>query len=165
MQYQRVHEHVVEAGRVELSQVQADEIRVKGVGAIFWLASSIEVKSRLWLGGAISSSRDRALIRALLLRVRSCGCTQTILLCTDGLASYAKQAKRIFRERFHDGKRGRPRLVLPEGVMIAEVIKRCEGRRVVDVLRRVVMGAEVEVIERVIKTQRSMSALIRAAPT
>ena len=34
-----------------LLQVQADELRIKGVGAIYWLASALEVKSRLWLGG------------------------------------------------------------------------------------------------------------------
>ena len=35
----RVHEHLVEAGRVALLQVQADEIRVKAVGGVFtgWL--------------------------------------------------------------------------------------------------------------------------------
>lgn len=34
-QCKRVHEHLVEAGNVELAQVRADEIRVKGVGGIY----------------------------------------------------------------------------------------------------------------------------------
>lgn len=131
----RVHEHVVGAGRVELSQMQADEIRVKAVGGVFWLASAIEARSRLWLDGLISTRRDRELIRALLFRVRRSGCVRAILLCTDGLLGYAKQAKKIFGERILTGGRGRPRLVLPEGVMLAQVIKRYEGRRVVDVVR------------------------------
>ena len=38
-QCRRVHEHLVEAGKVALLQVQADEIRVKAVGGVFWLAS------------------------------------------------------------------------------------------------------------------------------
>ena len=50
-QCKRVHEHLVEAGRVALLQVQADEMRVKAVGAVYWLASALEVRSRLWLGG------------------------------------------------------------------------------------------------------------------
>ena len=162
-QCRRVHEHLVEAGRVELSQVQADEIRVKAVGSIFWMANAIEVKSRLWLGGVVRESRDRELIRRLLFRVRRSGCVRAILLCTDGLSSYAKQAKKIFRERLHDGKRGRPRLVLASGVMIAQVIKRYEGRRVVDVLRRVVVGAEGALMERVKETQRSVEAKINTA--
>lgn len=66
-QCRRVHEHLIEAGRVALSQVPADEIRVKAVGAIFWLASALEVRSRLWLGGMISRHRAGELIRGLLI--------------------------------------------------------------------------------------------------
>ena len=63
LQCKRLHEHLVEAGRVQLLQVQADEIQVKTVGGIYWLASALEVRSRLWVGGLISHSRDRHLIR------------------------------------------------------------------------------------------------------
>src|SRR5215216_6621277 len=48
-QCRRVHEHLVQAGGVLLSQVQADELRVRVVGGILWLASAISVSSRLWL--------------------------------------------------------------------------------------------------------------------
>jgi hypothetical protein len=51
---------MVRAGRVALLQVQADEIQVKGVGGIYWLASALEVRSRLWLGGVLSRHRDRS---------------------------------------------------------------------------------------------------------
>lgn len=163
LQCKRVHEHMVEAGRVELLQVQADEIRVKAVGGIYWLASALEVRSRLWLGGVVRRHRDRRLIRQLLIRVRACGPIERILLVTDGLASYASQALQVFREPLHTGRRGRPRLVLAEGVMIAQVIKRHEPRRVVEVLRRIVVGTEAEVISRVIGTQRSIQALINTS--
>jgi hypothetical protein len=53
--------------------------------------------------------------------------------------------------------------VLAEGVMIAQVIKRCQRRRVVEILRRVVVGSEAAVISRAIGTQRSMAALINTA--
>jgi len=163
VQCKRVHEHLVEAGRVALLQVQADEIRVKAVGGIYWLATALEVRSRLWLGGVLSRHRDRQLIRQLLLRVRRCGPLERILLVTDGLASYRSQALNIFREPLHTGKVGRPRLVLPGGIMIAQVIKRHQRRRVVEVLRRVVVGSEAEVLSRVIGTQRSIQALINTA--
>jgi hypothetical protein len=158
LQCKRVHEHIVEAGRVDLLQIQADEIRVKAVGGIYWLASALEVRSRLWVGGLISHSRDRHLIRTLLIRVRSCGPVERVLLVSDGLSSYKSQALQVFREPLHTGRRGRPRLVLARGVMIAQVIKRCERRRVVEVLRRVVVGSEAEAISRVIATQRSIRA-------
>src|SRR5215203_4829550 len=163
LQCKRVHQHMVEAGRVELLQVQADEIRVKAVGGIYWLASALEVRSRLWLGGVISHSRDRHLVRSLLIRVRSCGPVERVLLVSDGLASYLSQALHVFREPLHTGKVGRPRLVLAAGVMIARVIKRHERPRVVEVLRRVVVGREAEVISRVIGTQRSIQALINTS--
>jgi transposase-like protein len=40
MQCWRVHEHLVEAGRVELGQVQADELRVRVLGGVMWLAGA-----------------------------------------------------------------------------------------------------------------------------
>lgn len=73
MQCRRVHEHVVQSGRVELGQVQADELRVRVVGGVMRLAGALALESRLWLGGVVSMRRDRDLIRALLSRVRSCG--------------------------------------------------------------------------------------------
>jgi hypothetical protein len=66
---------------------------------------------------------------------------RALLLCTDGLASYPKAAIHLFREPLGSGRVGRPRLILPEGVMIAQVIKRYARRRVIGVLRRVVIGA------------------------
>jgi hypothetical protein len=38
---------------VALLQAQADEIRLKAVGEIYWSASAMELRSRLWLGGAL----------------------------------------------------------------------------------------------------------------
>ncbi len=163
LQCRRVHEHLVEAGKVALLQVQADEIRVKAVGGIYWLASALEVRSRLWLGGIVSRHRDTALIRELMVRVRACGPIEHILLVTDGLASYKSQALKVFREPLHTGKVGRPKLVLPTGVMIARVKKRCQRKRVVEVTRNVVVGVQAEVICRVIGTQRSMKALVNTA--
>ena len=163
LQCRRVHEHLIEAGKVALLQVQADEIRVKAVGGIYWLASAMEVRSRLWLGGVLSRHRDVQLIRALLLRVCACGLLERILLVTDGLSSYKSQALKVFRKPLHTGKVGRPRLVLPAGVMIARVKKRCQRRRVVEVIRDVVVGVEAEVISRLIGTQRSIRALINTA--
>jgi hypothetical protein len=82
---------------------------------------------------------------------------------TDGLSSYKSQALKLFRKPLHTGKVGRPRLVVPAGVMIARVIKRYQRRRVAEVIRRVVVGSEAEVISRVIGTQRSIRALINTA--
>ena len=92
------------------------------------------------------------MIQGLLIRVCACGPVEKILLVTDGLSSYKRQALKFFRDALHTGKVGRPRLVLGAGVMIARVIKRYQRRRVVEVMRRVVTGSEAEVISRVIAT-------------
>ncbi len=162
-QCRRVHEHLVEAGRVALGQVQADELRVRIVGGVLWVATALTVGSRLWLGGVVSAHRDRLLIRALLARVRACGPTQRILLCVDGLSSYVSQARRVFREAVRTGAAGRPRLVLPDGVMIAQAIKRYAQRRVVGVARRVVAGTADAVQARLAATQGAVEAVINTA--
>jgi hypothetical protein len=123
------------------------------VGGVMWLAGALAVESRLWLGGVVSLRRDRTLIRALLSRVRACGSVQTMLLCTDRLASYPKQAIHLFREPLRTGRVGRPRLILPKGVMIAQLIKRYARRRVIGVVRQVVIGTEEAVAARLRATQ------------
>ncbi|MDP8972835.1 MAG: hypothetical protein M3N45_06570 [Actinomycetota bacterium] len=143
-----------------MAHVQADELRIRIVGGALWLASALSVTSRLWLGGVVQIRRDRCLIRQLLLRVRACGAFEDLLLCTDGLAAYPKQALKVLREPLRTGKRGRPRLLLPEGVMVAQAVKRYARRRVVGVLRRVVRGTQAEVGERLRSTQGGASAAV-----
>ena len=46
-QCQRVHEHLVEQGQVDLQHVQADELWVKQVGGKVWMALALAVPSRL----------------------------------------------------------------------------------------------------------------------
>ena len=162
-QCRRLHEHLVQAGGVLLAQVQADELRVRVVGGVMWLASAISVTSRLWLGGVVRAQRDRGLIRTLLERVRACGAFEALLLCTDGLSSYPKQALKVLREPLRTGKPGRPRLLLPEGLMVAQSIKRYARRRVAGVLRRVVRGTEGAVQARLNSTQGTEGALINTA--
>src|SRR5438093_2457486 len=85
---QRVHEHLVEQGQLDLQHVQADELWVKQVGARVWMALALAVPTRLWLGGAISRQRDLPLITCLVRRVRACAATPAALVCVHRLASY-----------------------------------------------------------------------------
>ncbi len=160
---QRVHDHLVQAGRVMLGQVQADELRVRIVGGVVWLAMRISVTSRLWLGGAVSATRDRALIRAALTHVRQAGPVAAVLLCTDGLISSPRQALRLFRQPVRTGGRGRPRLALPPGLLSAQAIKRYARRRVRAVERRIVRGSAVAVATVLATTQGKGTAVINTA--
>src|SRR4051812_15795139 len=84
-------------------------------------------------GCAVSATRDGALIRTLLERVRACGPIRAILLCTDGLASYPSLALRLFRTSERTGRCRRPRLALPAGLLITQAITRCTQRHVASV--------------------------------
>jgi hypothetical protein len=137
---QRVHEHLVEQGQLDLQHVQADELWVKQVGGEVWMALALAVPSRLWLGGVISRHRDLDLITRLVQRVLACAVTRAILVCVDGLASYVTAFPQVFRRPIRTGRRGRPRLVLPAGFQLAQVVKHSAKRHVVGVTRRVVHG-------------------------
>jgi hypothetical protein len=129
----------------DLGQVQADEIRVKKQGGIVWMALAMMVKTRLWLGGEVSEQRDMPLIRRLIVRVRRCAVRQPLLLCTDGLVTYIRAIRETFRDPVHTGTGGRPRLHPWPHVLIAQVIKRYERRRVIGTERRIVAGAPAHV--------------------
>src|SRR5262244_3118090 len=148
-QGQAVHEYLVEQPR-DLGQVQADELRVKKQGGIVWMAMAMMVRTRLWLGGEVSEQRDLPLIRRLIARVRRCAARCPLLVCTDGLVSYIRAIRETFRDPVHKGKGGRPRLRPWRNVLIAQVVKRYERRRVVDTERRIVEGtpARVETLRR-----------------
>jgi transposase-like protein len=139
---QHVHEAIVEQGAVDLQHVQADELWVKLVGQRLWLAMAMAVPSRLWLGGVISAKRDKALLQRLVGRVRAAAksLSAPILVCVDGLAGYVKAFRHGFRRKECTGKAGRPRLVAAAGLLIGQVIKRYEKRRVVSSETRVVQG-------------------------
>ncbi len=148
-QGQAVQEYLVEQPR-ELGHVHADEIRVKTQGGIVWMALAMMVKTRLWLAGEVSAQRDMPLIRRLIERVRCCATRRPLLLCTDGLVSYIRAIRDTFRDPVHTGKGGRPRLRPWHNVLIAQVVKRYERRRVVETERRIIDGtpARVETLRR-----------------
>ena len=148
-QGQAVQEYLVEQPR-DLGQVQADELRVKKQGGIVWMALAMMVQTRLWLGGEVSEQRDLSLIRRLIERVRRCAVHRPLLFCTDGLCSYIRAIRETFRDPVHTGQGGRPRLRPWRHVLIAQVIKRYERRRVVETERRIIDGtpARVETLRR-----------------
>lgn len=113
---------------------------MKLVGLKVWMAIAIAVPSRLWLGGAISASRDLALVRRVAEAVRACACRLDILVCVDGFSRYVKAFLGVFRNPVYTGKVGRPRLVLAEGLLPAQVVRSYAKRRVESVARRVAHG-------------------------
>jgi hypothetical protein len=88
-QCQRVHQGIVEQGKLDLVHVQADEIRVKARGMVAWMGLAMMVSTRLWLGGVVSRIRDTSLADRLLRQVRACSqAACELLVRTDGWAAY-----------------------------------------------------------------------------
>src|SRR6059058_6569524 len=115
-----------------------------------WMAMAMMVQTRLWLGGEVSEQRDMTLIRRLIERVRRCAAPRPLLVCTDGLCSSIRAIRETFRDPIRTGQGGRPRLRPWRNVLIAQVVKRYERRRVVETERRIIDGtpARVETLRR-----------------
>lgn len=159
---QKVHEQVVGNSTLDLEQVQADEIKVRLQGASVWLGQAIMVRTRLWLGGEVSESRDRAFLDRLVARVKRVALKLKLLVSTDGLGGYPNSFKRAFRETEHTGKRGRPRLIPWSELAIVQVIKRkLDGK--LDIQRRQVQGEAEQVQALLLKSQRKEQSVINTA--
>jgi hypothetical protein len=142
-----VHRHHLQSHRLDLAHVQADELYAKRQGGRSWVAMAMAVPSRLWLGGVLSPIRNMALIQELVDMVRLAWLPGTgLLICVDGLSAYVTAFWTAFREKVRTGRRGRPPYRLPEGVWLAQVIKSYSGRRLSDVVRRVVWGTLDQVL-------------------
>jgi transposase-like protein len=148
-QGQAVQEHLVAQPR-DLGQVQADESRVKKQGGMVWMALAMLVWTRVWLGGEVREQRDRPLSRRLIAHVRRCAAPRPLLCWTDGLVSSIRAMRETLRAPVHTGTGGRPRLRPWRHVLIAQVVKRYERRRMVETKRRMVDGtpARVETLRR-----------------
>lgn len=159
---ERVHEQIVGQHPLDLQQVQADEIKVKVQGGHLWLAMAVMVSARLWLGGAISSRRDKALIRQLAERIRALALCRPLLLAVDGLPSYVQAFQRAFRTPLpRPGRFGRPQLVSWPDIAIVQVVKRRMGTTL-HIERRVVQGCRRK-IERLRQATQGGPGVINTA--
>jgi IS1 family transposase len=145
---QKVHQTLVVQGKLDLGQVQADEIYVKGVGFRAWMAMALMVSTRLWLGGVVSLKRERALADELMqLVVACCQAFALVLVMVDGWKAYPKAIFRAFRtsQSRIKGQRGRTPKIKWAGLMLGVVIKRKLKGRLVEVERRILKGDRCEV--------------------
>lgn len=143
---QKVHQEVIEQGKLDLVHVQADEIRVKGCKMIAWMGLAMMVSTRLWIGGVIQQTRDRSLADQLLQQVRRCATSlRPLLVLTDGWSAYPGSIRRAFREKIkRTAGVGRACLQIWPQLHIGTVIKRTEKKRVVEITRRMAHGRHVQ---------------------
>jgi transposase-like protein/IS1 family transposase len=142
-QCERLHQAIIEQGKLDLLHVQADEIRVKARGSIAWMGLAMMVSTRLWVAGVVSQTRDSALADGLLQQVRRC-CQKLceLLVCTDGWSAYPNSIRRAFREKVkRTAGRGRCALEVWPQLHIGTVIKRTVNKRLTEVLRQMSHGS------------------------
>jgi len=149
---QAVHMELVQHQQMDLQHVQADEIEVKSQFGPVWMAMAIMVSTRLWLGGVISEKRDMQLIQALVAQVRLMALCRPLLFAVDGLASYIKAVQQSFRSPLHTGKQGRPRLIAWPNIVLVQLLKRRQQRKLT-IERRIVQGSQA-LVQRLLRTSR-----------
>lgn len=145
----KVHESLVQCQQIELGVVQADEMWVKLVTRKVWMAMAMAVPSRLWLGGIVSASRDRVLIRQVAQMARSCAANLGIVLCVDGLQSYIKTFIRAFSHKITTGQKGRPSYRPDVEFVIGQVIKKHSGYKLREVIRNAAVGSGETIAARI----------------
>jgi len=137
---QQFHEHMVENSHLDLQQVQADEIKAKIQGGTIWMAMAMMVSSRLWLGGVISTRRDKVLIQTLVDKIRAIALCRPLLVAVDGLPSYVKAFQRAFRSKLpRHGQPGRCQWRAWSELAIVQVVKSRTTSQL-EVTRRIVQG-------------------------
>jgi transposase-like protein len=150
---QDVHHHFLETQPLDLQHVQADELYGKRQGGRSCMAMAMAVPCRLWLGGVCSPVRNLNLIQRLVNMARVVWTPgKLLLICVDGLASYPTAFYRAFREKVVTGRVGRPPYRLPGCVLLGQVVKKHSGRRLVEVVRRVLWGSQEQIEEQLHKT-------------
>jgi hypothetical protein len=157
----QVHEHVIGQSQLDLGQLQADEIKVKTQRGSLWLALAMMVSTRLWIAGAVSPHRDKALIRQVANQVRQIAQYLPLLIAVDGVASYVKAFRLAFRSKVHTGKPGAPHKFPWLHLAIVQVVKRRQAGEF-SIERRLVQGC-AEAIQFLIDNSQGVGGGINTA--
>lgn len=79
----------------------------------------------------------------------------SLLIAVDGLITYVGAVRKRFVTKVKTGKVGRPKHKIWPDLHIAQVVKRRDGGRIVEIQRRVVHGCKNRVKEIIAKKPRA----------
>jgi transposase-like protein len=151
---ERIQEAIVCNGRVELGQVQADEICVNTQHGQVWMATAMTVFSRLFLWGEVGAHRTKGLIERVMAQVHAAAQgVQAVLFAIDGFAAYPKAILKHFYTPVQTGKPGRPVHQVWPDLHIVQVVKQRTGKRLTDIQRRVAYGCLERVYDLIAMSQ------------
>lgn len=140
-QCEAVHRHFLGRQLLDLIHVQLDEIKVRVQGGYLWLASALRVSTRLWLGGAVSHRRNRALLAEVVAQVKTVALCRPLLLAVDGLNIYLKVFQRAFRSSLPRQGGRWPGYIAWPGVVVVQVVKHIRAEHF-HIERQVAQGDE-----------------------
>ena len=98
--------HHQQMRKLDLQQVQVDEIRLKMQRQVVWIAMALSVGSRLWLGAVCGVKRDKQLARQIMTCIYNWAKQAPLVIAFDGWNAYPNAAAFIFREPHWNGKVG-----------------------------------------------------------
>ena len=139
--------------RLDLGQVQVDELRLKVQGLVVWVAMAIAVGSRLWLGVVCRPERDKTLAQQIMTWVYHWALHVPLLISFDGWTAYVRACRKLFREECYNG-RGRARLIAWECLTLVRLVKYTPQGRLRP--RRLVVSGSCTMLRRLI--ERSQGA-------
>lgn len=147
----RVQEYLVCQGKLDLGQVQADELWCRSQRGVLWLATAMSVASRLLIWGKLAAGRTEDMIDDVVDHVHRAARLQSpILWATDGFSTWKKLILHHFRVDVQNGRRGRPKLVQWAELHIVQLVKRTYGERIE---RRLAFGDLFEALHMIEATQ------------
>ena len=145
------HQHI---RRLDLGQVQVDEMRLKLQGLVVWVAMAIAVGSRLWLGAVCRPERDKGLARQIITLVYNWALQLPLLISFDGWKAYPKACQRVFREPLYTGRAGGVRQIAWGCLTLVRLVKHTPSGRFR--LRRLVVSGSCTMLLRLL--ERSQGA-------
>jgi transposase-like protein len=151
----KVQEATVCTGQVTLNQVQADEMCITAQGGKVWVATAMDVFSRLFLWGEVGRRRNKKLIERLMsgVKMTAASVTTPILFAVDGFAAYPNAILKVFHIKVRNGLPGRPRHSPWPNLHIVQVVKHRSGRKLKDITRRLVHGCLDQAYEQIFLSQ------------
>jgi len=89
-----------------------------------------------------SGRRNEALVSEAIRKAHARSGGQPVSWCSDGWRAYPEAIRRAYRRPVRTGRRGRPPLVVPEGVSLTQTIKHRDGHgQLLSVEIRTTIGA------------------------
>jgi hypothetical protein len=145
------HQHI---RRLDLGQVQVDEMRLKLQGLVVWVAMAMMVGSRLWLGAVCRPERDKTLARQIITLVYNWAKHAPLLISFDGWSAYPKACRKLFREAVYSGRVGGPRRIAWPSLTLVQLVKHTPNGRFAP--RRWLLSGSCTMLRRLI--ERSQGA-------